>query len=182
MRAHSSNYRVFRFSGQNGKVPALCRTSSLSRSGWRGPSGFSLVEVALAIGIVAVVFVALFGMLSPGLNIHRQAVDNSVGSQIVQSLFNEAQQTDFPVLILAKSTTRYFDNQGNEVGITDSQYTAEISVLPATRVPAADDRTTDSLATVTIKLANNPGHIPDPFASYSRVPYGIFFAYIAKSQ
>lgn len=168
VRPHPFAYRAFR----------LLRTPR----DLKATSSFSLVEVALAIGIIATSCVVLIGMLSPGLTIHRQALDNSVGSQIVQRLFNEAQQTDFPALIQAKSTMRYFDNQGNEVAQADSQYTAEISVLPTTKIPSPDNRSTESLATVTVKLANNPAHIPDPFASYGKVPYGTFFAYIAKSQ
>ena len=52
-----------------------------------------------------------------------------------------------------------------------------VSVLPSTSTPPSA-----SLATVTIKLANNPGHNPAPFASTSKVRYATYTALIAKSQ
>jgi type II secretory pathway pseudopilin PulG len=43
----------------------------------KSAAGFSLVEVTLAIGVIAFAFVALLGMLPVGLNTHRQSVDLS---------------------------------------------------------------------------------------------------------
>jgi uncharacterized protein (TIGR02598 family) len=147
-------------------------------------AGFSLVEVVLAIGVVAFAFVALFGLLPAGLSTFRQALDNSLGSQIVQRLVNEAQQTDFPTLIATPTgPLRYFDDQGNEVGaIADSIYTAEVSVAPTTKLPDTRPDPTPSLATVTVKLANNPGRNPSPFAATSKIRYATYTALIAKNQ
>ena len=164
-------------------TPTFCRNSWLLPTS--APAAFSLIEVVLAIGIVSFAFVGMFALLPAGMTIFRQAIDNSIGSQIVQRIVNEAQQTDFPVLTAAPVTTRYFDDQGNEVtAANNSLYTAEVSVLARTDVPAPNEksRPTDSLATVTIKLANNPGHNASPFAAGSKVPYGTYFAYIAKSS
>ena len=149
----------------------------------RARGAFSLVEVALALGIVSFAFVGLFGLLPAGLSIFRQAMDNSVGSQIVQRLVNEAQQTDFPTLTAAATALRYFDEQGNEVtAANDSIYTAEVSVKAKTKVPSATDRETESLATVKIRLANNPGHKTSPFDVGGNVPYTTYTALIAKNQ
>lgn len=175
--------RLTPIDGQSGKAAALNGSFVRLRRPRRTPTAFSLVEVVLAIGIVSFAFVGLFGLLPAGLNVFRQAIDNSVGSQIVQRLVNEAQQTDFPALITAAPTKRYFDDQGNEVtSANESLYTAEVSVLAKTEMPAATTRATDSLATITIKLANNPAHNPSPFDPGSKVPYATYFAYIAKSQ
>jgi len=103
-------------------------------------SGFSLVEVVLAVGVISFAFVAILGLLPAGLTQFRQAMDNSVASQIAQRILMDAQQSDFDVLIdsahnnpgsvtpirartfsasdTAKSTplyVRYFDEQGNEI-------------------------------------------------------------------
>ena len=111
--------------------------------------GFSLVEVVLAVGVIAFAFVAILGLLPAGLTQFRQAIDNSVTSQIAQRIIMEAQQTDFDVLNQtvnnARKTTavdpfravshavsgdslyfRYFDEQGNEV-------------IPQTAVPSAKE-------------------------------------------
>ena len=154
----------------------------------RARGAFSLVEVALALGIVSFAFVGLFGLLPAGLSLFHQAMDNSVGSQIVQRLVNEAQQTDFPTLTGGATgiqhSTRYFDDQGNEVtAINDSIYTADVSVVGSTPLPNNPvPTTTASLATVTIRLANNPGHKTSPFDAGSNVPYTTYTALIAKNQ
>lgn len=144
---------------------------------------FSLIEVVLCIGIIAFAFLAIFGMLPVGLATFRQAMDNTVGAQIIQRLVGEAQQTDFPALIATPTTLRYFDDQGNELTADkDYIYTAEIAVVAPTRLPNTSTAPTTSLATVTIKLANNPGHLPSPFATTSKVRFTTHTALIAKNQ
>lgn len=102
-------------------------------------SGFSLVEVVLAVGVISFAFVAILGLLPAGLHQFRQAMDTSVTAQIAQRIIQDAQQTDFDIITEVaapgkrdpKSTTaftatvypakgtprtvRYFDEQGNEV-------------------------------------------------------------------
>lgn len=98
--------------------------------------GFSLVEVVLAIGIVAVGFIAVFGLLPSGLSLFRQAMDASVTAQIAQRILSDAQETDFDVLLKSGTASgsqyyvlpmRYFDDQGSEVkvGNPDSPTAAE---------------------------------------------------------
>jgi uncharacterized protein (TIGR02598 family) len=105
----------------------------------RRPSGFSLVEVVLAVGVISFAFVAILGLLPAGLHQFRQAMDTSISSQIAQRIIQDAQQSDFDVLteILPPAkrdpnsivpftsmvypagggsrAVRYFDEQGNEV-------------------------------------------------------------------
>lgn len=105
---------------------------------------FSLIEVVLAVGVVAFAFVAIMGLIPAGMTQFRQAIDTSVCAQIAQRIINEAQETDFTTLIdeknlptagaddfafrtptVAASTAatagspgkciRYFDEQGMEV-------------------------------------------------------------------
>ena len=85
---------------------------------------FSLIETALALGIVAFAFVALLGLLPAGLSTFRKAIDTTVSAQIVQKIVSDAEQTDFDTLFgQAESSdanyyvlkTRYFDDQGSEV-------------------------------------------------------------------
>lgn len=100
-------------------------------------AGFSLVEVALAIGIVAFAFVALLSLLPAGLTTFRRALDISICTQIAQRIVSEAQMVDFDVLtdkdnlpasqqgkdysfrIHRPGSTaiwiRYFDEEGNEI-------------------------------------------------------------------
>ncbi len=100
-------------------------------------TGFSLVEVALAIGIIAFAFVALMSLLPAGLTTFRRALDISICTQIAQRLVSESQLVDFDVVtdkeFLPASSdkkefsfrmhrpgttsiwVRYFDEQGNEI-------------------------------------------------------------------
>lgn len=107
-------------------------------------SGFTLVEVALAIGIVAFAFVALLALLPAGQNAFRQSIDVAVCGQIAQRILNEAQMSDFQTLIdarhvgneatenftfraptVSKPAFRYFDDQGRELSLRSDTPTAE---------------------------------------------------------
>jgi uncharacterized protein (TIGR02598 family) len=152
------------------------------------PAAFSLVELALALGIVSFAFIGIFGLIPTGLNTFHQAMDASIGSQIAQRVITDVQQTDFNLLVSSgsaqpftyqwslynrttstsvKSYTRYFDNQGNEVVPVDSsslqlQEKQKIIYWVNTLVTPATTMPTGanyaSLATVTIQVANNPGN------------------------
>src|SRR6185369_7455030 len=77
-------------------------TLPLSRGAFRHSSSneraFSLIEVVLAVGVVAFAFVAIMGLIPAGMGQFRQAIDTSVCSQIAQRVMNEAQQTGFALL------------------------------------------------------------------------------------
>lgn len=93
--------------------------------------GFSLVEVSLALGIVAVAFVALLGLVPTGLGNFRAAMNTQTTSEIFRRLSAELQETDFDVLLDAKVASggggaqfyqlplRYFDEQGQELKVVN---------------------------------------------------------------
>lgn len=148
-------------------------------------TAFSLVEVTLAIGVVAFAFIGVFGLIPTGLNTFHQAVDASVGSQIAQKVINEAQQTDFDTLTdsanlpqnsgtsagysfqgpkVGSPALRYFDEQGNELPASAAGraiYQVRTRIMPATLPPytgSSQPATNSDLATVTIQIANNPAN------------------------
>jgi len=172
--------RISHRASRDGGTRSAATTVHASR--FRRARGFSLIEVALSIGVVSFAFVSLFALLPAGLTTFRQTVDTMVTSQVVGRIINEAQQTDYPDLIANPTTDRYFDDQGNEVAPADSTYTAEVTVLAPTSLPNTATPDSTSLATVTVKVANNPGHNPAPFGSGSRIPYTVHSALIAKNQ
>jgi uncharacterized protein (TIGR02598 family) len=157
--------------------------ATLRRSASPQATGFSLVELVLAIGIVSFAFVSIFSLIPMGMMAFRQAVDTTVGSQIVHRLINEAQQTDYSALIATPTTERYFDDQGNEVPtIADSIYTVDVTVTAPTSLPNTATPDSTNLATVVVKLANNPAHLPAPFDGASPVSYATYTALIARNQ
>ena len=65
----------------------------------RRRSGFTLVEVALALGgVFSFGMIATFGLIPTGISTFHQAVDTSIGSQVIQHVINDARETDFCLL------------------------------------------------------------------------------------
>src|SRR5438094_847981 len=65
----------------------------------RSETAFSLAEVAMALGIVAFAFVAVFGLIPTGLNTFRQATGISLSQQIAGRIISEFEQTDYSTLV-----------------------------------------------------------------------------------
>jgi uncharacterized protein (TIGR02598 family) len=75
-------------------------------------SGFSLVEVVIALGIVATVMVALMALLPLGMDALRESADLTVQSRIAQDLIGDVQQADWDTLTRYENELRYFDGEG----------------------------------------------------------------------
>lgn len=124
------------------------------------------MEVTLALGVASFALVSIFGLLPIGLNMSRNATDNSYGAQIAQRVINDAEQADFSTYIeggaarIFRKPVRYFGDQGNE--LTSAQgaiYHVNTRVVVSTGVPVSTGATANpSIATVTIQVANNPGN------------------------
>lgn len=85
--------------------------------------GFSLVEVAMAIGIVSFAFVALFALLPTGLQTFREAIDTQSETWIAESLNSMVQTTEWenvyqPVENGITEDTYYYDE---EARLTDTK-------------------------------------------------------------
>jgi len=115
--------------------------SSLSRRSSHRQRAFSLVEVVLAIGVVAFAFVALLGLLPAGMSQFRKAIDTTVATQIAQRIIDDCQQTDFDVLTQSSisqpnltpvQSYRYFDERGVEVIPQSSAAATNVSALSST--------------------------------------------------
>lgn len=157
-----------------------------SRRRRRRPAAFSLVEVALALGIVAFALVPVFGLLPIGLASFRKGMDLSVGAQITQRIVDEAQQSDFETLLAGHPNAftepvRYFSAQGEELTEQGKMlgspaeekfaiiYRVNTQITPSTALPgpaaagggtapATSGVPNPNIATVTVQVANNPGN------------------------
>ena len=98
-------------------------------------AGFSLVEVALAIAVIAFAFVALLALLPAGLTTFRRALDISICTEIAQRIVSDAQGADFDNVTdrahlpaykqgndfsfrapeIDHPGVRFYDEQGNEI-------------------------------------------------------------------
>jgi len=171
--------------------PAIAPISSLRIS--RRSKGFSLVEVTIALAIVAFSLVAIIGLLPAGVTMSGRAGLNSAAAVIFEKVVGDARQTDYSKLVFPGAgqpnipvtigtsfripALRYFDNQGAEVipanplALTDEEkakvvYQVNTRILTNTTVPS--DRSPfvgQYLATVTFQIAQNPGDLPLNFTT-----------------
>lgn len=111
------------------------------------PAGFSLIECALALGVVSFAFVALVGLIPVGLSTFNSAVDATVGSQISQGLLTEVRQAKFSTLgdfnkvadsDPAKPSPEYFFNEEGTTTPTTTRenhvYSAAVQVFYASKM------------------------------------------------
>lgn len=111
---------------------------------------FSLVELALALGVMAFAMAGIVGLIPFGLTSFRQAMNNTVESGIIQSLTNEIFLSEFANLrSMAKSGGKiyYYDAAGDPVdNAEEALYTAEVSF---TDLKPSAPQSSDPLASLT---------------------------------
>lgn len=132
-------------------APPRALNYGLSRHARYFIRGFSLVEVVIALGIVCVAFIPLMGLLATGLNVFQGSMDQTVASQIVQRLGNEAQGSDFDA-VSTPSGFRYFNAESGELSVTkqsDAIYVSRMAVLEEAASPY--------MKRLVIQVARNPG-------------------------
>jgi len=140
----------------NGR-PSLFFMRSFSRNRRRN-SGFSLVEVVLAVGVVAFAFIPLLGLVPMGLNASRQAIDTTVEAQIVQQMTGQAQQTDFSQLAnLAGTTVTCFDANGNVTTASSAIYKASFSTPVNAVLPGGSTTTRLDTINIYVLSTRTPG-------------------------
>jgi uncharacterized protein (TIGR02598 family) len=119
-------------------------------------AAFSLVEVVMALGIAAFCLVALLGLMPVGLKTVRDARGDSLRAEILKSMGNIAQQTDYSLLGNLNGKKYYFDINGLVVSSTsaDAIYEAALSTN-AVSLPPAYSATNMTSVTVAIRRSAN---------------------------
>lgn len=130
-------------------------------------SGFTLVEVSIAVGILAVALVALLGLMPAGMTNFRKAMDISTTAQIAQRILLDMQQADFDQIVDTPASGkddispyytftapkrgtqqfRFFDEQGVEListngmntGLSTTQKTALVYQVLVRVMPTASE-------------------------------------------
>ena len=130
----------------------------------RRDSGFSLVEITLALGIVAVALVTTMGLLGTGLNSQRLSAEDTTLAAMSEQVLGELRAADFDTLwdkvpgiatsktkpakptAVPELTTYYFSQEGRRVeaksdlafyecAVTKKPDPSRQSVDPVTQVP-----------------------------------------------
>jgi len=85
-------------------------------------SGFSLVEVTIALAIAGLGFTTLLGVLPQGMDMVRRTSELTVGSKVIQKLTGELQSASWSnVNWTGYGTRRYFTDEGVEIPATEVQ-------------------------------------------------------------
>ena len=125
-------------------------------------SGFSLIEVTIAIGIVGFAVLALLGTLGVGSRTLGSAVSYSMQAQITQNVIGSLKLSDFTMLTNNSpngwnGANLYFDERG--VSTTNASlaiYTATVNITtPITISAGASGNTNLALASLSIVKNNN---------------------------
>lgn len=156
----------FRLNAES-RRPIGARAATLGYVSQYRSSGFTLVETALALGIVSFALVALMGTMPVGLQASRTASDVTITALIGERLTGLIQQTGWSNYPAIESSYYYFDSQGDPLTVTSaghapagSLYTA--SILPVTPITPAGTGNlttivnTSTVAWLQITIVNDP--------------------------
>ncbi|HEX8899452.1 MAG TPA: Verru_Chthon cassette protein B [Chthoniobacterales bacterium] len=110
----------------------------------RFPGGFSLVEVALALGVAAFCLLAVFALLPVGLKTQQMAIEQTAANRIVSAVIADLRCTPptatsspafaitIPSNTAGSSSTLFYDNEGHSSVTLDanSRYQLTITFAP----------------------------------------------------
>ncbi len=144
-------------------TPALIGLSRPRGAARKKCRAFTLVETALALGIVAFALVPLVGMLPIGLRISHDASDLTMSAQIAQRLAGMVHQSDYSNYSRLANGYYYFDNEGQPLKVTNSVVPAAAIYAANIFPPLADDPAmpllnSANVAAMRIRIVNDPGH------------------------
>lgn len=106
--------------------PKFSLSSRVPRS---APTGFSLVEVTIALGIVSFALISVMGLMPVGLSTMREAMDQTTEAQISRRISGELMLTPFTRLDgWVSNSPLFFDDQGGLQASRDAEtrYTVAI--------------------------------------------------------
>ena len=145
-----------------GETPVLLSRKISTTTTASARSGFSLIEVTIAIGIVGFAVLALVGTMGVGSRTLGSAVSRSMQAQITQNVMGSLKLSDFTMLTNNSpngwnGAKLYFDERG--VSITNASlaiYTAIVNITPSvTNLGAASGNTNLALASLSIVKNSN---------------------------
>ncbi|MGV3659952.1 MAG: Verru_Chthon cassette protein B [Prosthecobacter sp.] len=103
-------------------------------------SGFSLVEVTIAVAIAALGFATLMGLLPAGINMAKDAAQMSTGARIIQKLTGEMQSAAWEDIDwTGYSPLRYFTVEGSEITASETtdpdQLALQLAYVASVQLP-----------------------------------------------
>lgn len=150
-------------------------------------SGFSLVEVALAVAIAAVGIITCLGLLPEGLEMSRRTAELAINSNILEQVVRDVENAGWPYLSAQTSKVKkFYNDQGTEVAqdakdityVVEVDYTA-LAYLSATN--QSEDGLQQNLKRLVIRMATstNPEY---KFEGKNPALYKTFNHLVAKDR
>src|SRR6201996_1772802 len=134
--------------------PTGSRCAALSKER-ASKAGFNLVEVVLAMCVIAIAFTSLFGVMPVALQNYRHAMSMTTAANILAKVSNDLQQTSADQILLIIGTSpspRYFDDDGQDVTVTSRQGQALYEVIYRAIPQKTTVFTTDNPALIPITI------------------------------
>ncbi len=143
------------------------RANSILRK--TGHRAFSLVEVALALGVVSFAVLSMLGVVSVGLTTVKDATEQTMHAQIIKHVGSTILQTPFDqIKSYTDEAPLYFDQAGREVKTAaESLYQVELEFKAGGSYPGAPSNLSNSVSTIQIEVATKPGGIKDALSKSS---------------
>lgn len=153
---------------------ALPQLSGLARIGLaRGRKAFSLVEVTLSLGVMAVAILPVIALLPIGLQMQHAANQGTIETQVLQRLTAHYESTEFKALEELAATGPedwHFNVDGQIVDETDFArlYDARVTVQYPYEMPVSSGGTVSylpnySAAGLLVEIVSNPALRSTPF-------------------
>lgn len=149
----------------------------------RAASGFSLVEVTLAVAIAALAIITLLGLLPQGLEMSRKTALMTSNSNILEQVARDLDNAYFdklPTQIL----TKYFSDQGAEVKPASKDIVYIVQIDPELQYPASLPKSAANqlyLKRFIIRIAASSN--PDfKFGEDNRISYSTYSHLVAKTR
>ncbi len=127
---------------------------ALARAARAGASGFSLIEVTLAIGILGFCMVSIMGLLSVALKFSRQSIDRNLETRMLQNIRAELGQV--PYSLLPAEGSYFFDAEAyrlaSDAGEDRKAYEATYQTVSEATLPSG--QTNGRVSTCKIRIVN----------------------------
>jgi uncharacterized protein (TIGR02598 family) len=144
-------------------------------------SGFSLVEVTLAVAIAALAVITLLGLLPQGLEMSRKTAIITSSSNILEQIIRDLENARFTTLPTAVER-KYFNDQGGELEQNSQEIVFVVEIDPAEPATLPQSEATQPyLRRFIIRLATS-GNPDFQFEEDNRMSYTIFNHLVAKTR
>ena len=118
----------------------------------RGRSGFTLVEVVLALGMVTTALVPMVGLLAVGLGTFHDAINATTEAQILQQIAGQIEVGSFSAAANQATTHYYFTPEGVSTDASSAFYYADVPPPGKLAVPGASANASGNTLTYVISI------------------------------